>query len=323
MIKLGIIGTGRMGNIHAGALAEIENVQIAGVYDVKPEAAQAMHEKTGAKIYASADELAGAAEIDGLLICSPTYCHPEGIRTALKSKKAIFCEKPLCRTKGDADKLLAAGLESERPFAIGFVRRYMPKTLKVKEILDEGLLGKIRFCNVDLPFGVFKRMPGNWFTEFDFSGGVILDMLAHHMDLANWFFGQAKNVYAAGLLLDKTQPEPADYASSIVTYQSGVIVNLMCNWQRFGRSGEMMEIYGENGAVVMDGSDDITYYPKGGEKQLIQASAESGHLRQMKSFTGAICGKGTPTAGLQDGYNSLIAGLAMIESAKTQQVVEL
>ena len=68
-----------MGNSHAGILAKIANVQIAGVYDIKPEAAQAIHERYGARIYHSAEEMAESPEIAGLLICSPTYCHQEGV----------------------------------------------------------------------------------------------------------------------------------------------------------------------------------------------------------------------------------------------------
>ena len=323
MIRLGIIGAGRMGNTHAKQLATLEDVQIAGVYDIKPEAAQAMHETYGARIYNSATELTQSAEIDGVLTCSPTYCHKEGVDAALAADKAIFCEKPLCRTAEDAQELLAAGAISAKPFAVGFVRRHMAKTKGLKKLLDEGVLGRIRFCNVDLPLGMYRRMPGDWFADFNLCGGAILDMLAHHVDLANWFFGTPKTVYAAGLLLDKTQPEPADYVASVVTYESNVIVNFMCNWQRFGRSGEMMEIYGENGAVTMDGSENLTYYPKGKEKESIPLSGESGNLRQMRNFVATIRGDETLDATLEDGFNSLKVGLAMITSAETSTVVKL
>ncbi len=323
MIKLGLIGAGRMGNSHAGILAKIANVQIAGVYDIKPEAAQAIHERYGARIYHSAEEMAESPEIAGLLICSPTYCHQEGVKAALKAKKTIFCEKPLCRTKEDADELLAAGQKSTTPFTVGFVLRHMGKTKKLKELLDAGTIGRIRFCNVDLPLGIYRRMPGDWFADFNLCGGVILDMLAHHVDLANWFFGTPKRIYAAGLLMDPSQPEPADYVASVVTYQNGIIANFICNWQRFGRSGEMMEIYGDIGSLTIDGSDSLTYYPKGGEKQLIATSGESGPPQQMEDFIECVRGNRHPAVSLQDGYNSLIVGLAMIESIKKQKVMEL
>lgn len=322
-VNLGVIGAGRMGNAHANELAQLEGVKITGVYDIKSEAAAAMRERHGATIHQSAAQLAAAHAIDGVLVCSPTPCHKEGVDAALAAHKAIFCEKPLCRDTADAAKLLQAGEASGKPFAVGFVRRYMAKTLELKRLLDAGTIGKIRFCNVDLPLGCYKRLPGDWFANFDACGGVILDMLAHHIDLTNWFFGKPGRVYAASLMLDQSQPEPADYAAGVVTYQNGVICNFTSSWWRSGRSGELMEVYGDEGSLAMDGGDNLIHYPKGKETQLLPVTGEPGLKRQMQAFVAAIRDGSTPTATLRDGFNSLRVALAMIESAKSGNAVGL
>lgn len=336
MVKIGIIGAGRLGNVHASHLALMPDVKIAGVYDIKPEAAQAMHDKYGAKICKSATELAGSPDIDGVIVTSPTYCHLEGIKAAVAADKHVFCEKPLTRTLEDAKEALALLKGYPKLFTVGFVRRYMAKSLKVKQLLAEGLIGKVRYCNIDLPFGAYRRMYGDWFADFDKSGGVIVDMLAHHADLANWYFGEADSVYAAGMLLDRTQELPSDYAAAVVRYKNGVICNLMCAWQRFGRSNEQMEIYGEKGSLTMDGTDSIAFHPLGGEKRLIEvnvAADKAGGVEQVnvadgfqieaERFVKAVAGgsrEGMPTA--QDGFLSLALGIAMIKSAQTNQVVK-
>ncbi|MFA6715919.1 MAG: Gfo/Idh/MocA family oxidoreductase, partial [Victivallaceae bacterium] len=177
----------------------------------------------------------------------------------------------------------------------------------------------------------------DWFTDFNKCGGVIIDMLAHHVDLANWFFGEAQSVYAAGMLLDPAQELPSDYAAGIVKYKNGVICNLMCSWQRFGRSDEIMEIYGEKGALVMDGSDIITFYPLNGEKQSIdvgtaveaaegvkQVNTGNAFLIEAKHLIAAVNGesaKDMPT--IHDAFRSLEIGLAMIESARNNSVILL
>ncbi|MDD5727003.1 MAG: Gfo/Idh/MocA family oxidoreductase [Victivallales bacterium] len=336
-VKLGIIGAGRLGNVHAGNLAVIEDAEVAGVYDIKAEAAQAMYDKYRAKIYRSATELAGAADIDGIIITSPTYCHLEGIRAAVAANKPLFCEKPLTRTRTDAMKALTLLRDYSKVFSVGFVRRYMPKTQKIKQLLAEGLIGKIHYCNVDLPFGQYARKYGDWFTDFDKSGGVIIDMLAHHVDLTNWFFGEVRSVYAAGMLLDPAQTLPADYAAAVVKYENGVICNLMCAWQRFGRSNEMMEIYGEKGALVMDSSDIITWYRLDGKKETIDVGTtpETGEavknintgnafVVEAQSLVAAIRnGSAAGMPDIWDAFRSLELGLAMIESAKTNCVVPL
>ncbi|OQA84913.1 MAG: Inositol 2-dehydrogenase/D-chiro-inositol 3-dehydrogenase [Lentisphaerae bacterium ADurb.Bin242] len=334
MVKFGIIGAGRMGNTHASYLGTFDGAKIAAVYDPKPEAAQAMHDKYGAEICAGPEEVAAAA--DCVVVSSPTYCHQDGIRAAIGAGKVLFCEKPLCRDFTLADEMLQLGRNYSKLFAIGFVRRHMFKTIKFKELLEQNFLGKLHFCNVDLPLGAYKRMPGDWFTDFDKSGGVIIDMLAHHVDLANWFFGPAARVYAQSDMLDPSQPLPADHVASVVTYKNGVICNYMCNWQRFGRSAERMEIYGEKGALVMDGGANLTYYPSGGEKKEIQVGpvkADGAGVEEVNVADGYGCqmlnlfqymkgGKKVfPT--VEDGYNSLMVGKAMIESARTGNVVQM
>lgn len=73
---------------------------------------------------------------------------------------------------------------------------------------------------MDLPLGMYRREYGDWFTDFDKCGGVIVDMLAHHVDLANWFFGKPERVYADGMLLDPAQKEPSDMVDGIITYKT-------------------------------------------------------------------------------------------------------
>ena len=238
-----------------------------------------------------------------------------------------------------AEELLKLLRNYDKLFTVGFVRRHMAKSIRMKELLAEGLIGRIRYCNVDLTLGKYKRMPGDWFTDFDLCGGVIIDMLAHHIDLANWYFGSAKRVYADSLLLSRDQPLPADYAAAVIHYESGVICNMICSWQRFGRSTERMEIYGDRGALVMDGTGEITYFTPDGETkrinpeeelkkradgaQLEEVNVGSALLCQLNSITEVLKGKKRPLPTIQDAYDSLKISFAMIDSTRSGKAVEL
>lgn len=333
MVRYGIIGAGRLGNVHAASIAALENAQLGWVYDIDGEAASKMSLKYGAEICSSADELARRA--DAVIVSSPSDCHYEGIAAAVRAGKCVFTEKPLCRTGHEADMLKELLTGYAPVFGVGFVRRHMNKTLRMKEMLDSGKIGRVRFCNVDLPFGAYKRMYGDWFTDYRRSGGVILDMLAHHIDLANWFFGRPKRVFAQGLLLDASQKLPADYVSATVTYANGVIVNFMCSWQRFGRSNERMEIYGEEGALTMGSGNSLEWVglngesgnlaaeEKAGSPGVSNASTGNGFLAELTAFTDAVEKHQVFSPGLSEALSCYEVAQAMMKSAEENVMVEL
>ncbi|MDD4097682.1 MAG: Gfo/Idh/MocA family oxidoreductase [Lentisphaeria bacterium] len=326
MLNIGIVGLGRLGTSHANNLAAMPEARLTSVFDPKPEAAELGRDKYGMTAVASVQELVASPEVDAVCVASPTYCHAEAVLLALQAGKPVFCEKPICRTMAEAEQLLQAEASSKSRVAVGFVRRFHPSQHKLQQLLQDGLLGKLRFCNVDLVVGAFKRQPGDWFADFQLSGGVILDMLAHHLDLLNWGFGAPDHVYCEGLLMDPALPEPNDYASATLVYKNGVICNLLCGWQRFGRSANCYEIYGDNGSLTCTwGAKHLVYYPKNGEKQELayEATDESPYATEIKSWVARIAAGAPPEVTLQDGVNSLRIALAMITSSQEKRVVKL
>ncbi|MBQ7693872.1 MAG: Gfo/Idh/MocA family oxidoreductase, partial [Lentisphaeria bacterium] len=186
MLKVGIIGAGRMGNAHAGNLAKLKSAAVTAVYDINPAKSAAFKEKyPDVSVKNSLAELVGAPEVELIVITSPTYCHREGLLAAMAAGKPIFCEKPLCRTPEELKELAPLISNYKNLFAIGFVRRYSPGVVLMKKLIEEGKIGKIICSSVCCLFGGFRREWGDWFADYDKSGGVMLDMLAHHCDLQN------------------------------------------------------------------------------------------------------------------------------------------
>ena len=210
-LNIGIIGAGRMGNAHAENLAKLGNAAVTAVYDIDPAKAAAFVGKyPGVAVKNSAEELVNAPEVELIVITSPTYCHKEGLLPAMATGKPIFCEKPLCRTQEDFDELAPLISSYKNLFAIGFVRRYSPGVALMEKLLAEGRIGKIICASVCCIFGAFRREWGDWFADYDKSGGVMLDMLAHHCDLQNKFIGQPVSVYAQALRLPTALETPSE-----------------------------------------------------------------------------------------------------------------
>lgn len=325
-IRIGLIGAGRMGaTTHAPAIATRQDVSITAVYDPQPAAAQAVKDKYNAAMCASAVELAGRADVDAVMVCSPTYAHIEGIRAAAKTGKPIFCEKPLCRSLAEADEILALLKGYRAPVTVGFVRRHGVGQQKFHEIVASGVLGTLRSATADMTFGAFKRLDGDWFADFPRSGGMALDMFIHHFDLFNWSFGLPRRVYAQGTLLSRSQPEPADYISGTMTFRNGVICNLSGGWLRFGRSNNFMEVYGDNGCVSYKwGVPEVVVNLKG-QEPIVYKTPDPLPVFQAEDnvWLDAVLGQGKVKVTVEDGVNAVKVALALIESAQSNRVIEL
>ncbi len=335
MVRIGIIGAGRMGNCHAGNLAKLKNACLSAVYDINPEKTAAFVKTyPTAKICKSAKELVESPDVDLVVITSPTYCHPEGIKLAMATDKPIFCEKPLCRTEADLKKLIPMIRNYKNMFAIGFVRRYSAGAIMMKKMLEEGKLGKLICGSIQCTFGGFKREWGDWFADYEKSGGVMLDMLAHHCDLQNCFIGQPESIYAKALMLDKKSPKPYDYVSATAVFKNGYFSNMECSWLRSGPGDTYMVVHGEKGSLKLSDREGLLFYEPGKEPEKIKLddAAITGHLQEtvggdmyaneMSVIVDCVENHKKPYAVGEDGIAAMKFCLGMIKSAETGKVVK-
>ena len=335
MLKIGIIGAGRMGNAHAANLATLNNVKLSTVYDIDPEKSKAFVEKyPDVKILASAEEVCNSPETELIIITSPTFCHKEALLVAMATGKPIFCEKPLCRSREDLEELAPMIRNYKNMFAIGFVRRYSPSSMLLAKLIKEDKIGKLIGSSVTCTFGGFSRQWGDWFADFDKSGGVTLDMLAHHCDLQNLFFGKPAAVYAQAFCLRKTDALPKDYVSATLSYADGCICNMECSWLRAAPSESFMTVYGEKGSLKYSDADGLTFYDIGGAASKIEV--DEGILGPLQDkITGgmyateiahivdcALNPEIKPYAGAEEAIAAMEVCLAMLKSAETGESVK-
>ena len=333
MLKVGIIGTGRMGNAHAESLSKLPEVKLSEIYDVNPEKSEAFLKKfPSVSIMKSAEELVNSPEVELIIITSPTYCHKEGLLPALKTGKPIFCEKPLCRTREDLNELVPLIRNYKNLFAIGYVRRYSPSVIMLKKLIREGKIGKLICGTVCCLFGAYRREWGDWFADYDKSGGVMLDMLAHHCDLQNYIAGQPVSVYAQAFRLPKNLEHPRDYVSCTAVFEGNYISNMECSWLRGGPSDSSMTIYGEKGALKVSDKNGLFFYDIGGVETKIdvddgilgplQQKITGGmYATEMAAIVDCVINHKKPFAGAEDAINAMNFCLGMMESAETGKVV--
>ncbi|OGV67726.1 MAG: hypothetical protein A3K19_10835 [Lentisphaerae bacterium RIFOXYB12_FULL_65_16] len=329
MVRIGIIGNGRMGKVHAEALEKLaDRATVAGCVDTNPTTAQAFAARFKTRVYVSTSELVADSNVDAVVIATPTPTHAEIALAALKSGKHVFCEKPLARTLAQGKALLAAAQASKRVFSLGFVRRQSWGCQELRRLLQQGKIGTPRIVRVHLLLTVFKRQWGDWFADFAASGGATLDMLAHHYDLLNWYFGNVSRVSAEGWLMNRSFAEPMDYISGSLRFESGLIGHFECGWLRFGTGSDQLEIHGEKGLLRFEWGrpNAITFIAGDGSTEEIPRPAECADaffVSQMQDFAASITDGRAPCAGIADGWASLQVCLGAIAAAEQGRVVSL
>lgn len=194
-IQIGLIGAGRMGNVHASILAHhLADAQLVAIADVDAERARSVAQRLGVpRHYSDYRELL-ASDIDACVIATPSHTHEELVHAALLARLPVFCEKPLTLTPATSAALSALAADTGVPLQVGFNYRYHPAYKAARTALLAGEIGK------PLLFKALQRdelMPSPAFCRPESSGGILVDMGIHEFDLMRWFFeDEVREVYA-------------------------------------------------------------------------------------------------------------------------------
>ncbi len=192
MIKIGLIGCGFMGTMHANCYNAIDGVQVVAVADVRRDKAEALAALSDAKIYATGMELIENETLDAIDICLPTYLHASHAEAAMRKCKNVFIEKPVALTVKECERLLKVQKETGAGVQVGQVIRFWDEYVWLKDLIDSKNYGEVQNA-------AFRRMSPrpdgweHWFLDSDKSGGAALDLHIHDVDYMLYVFGEPKS----------------------------------------------------------------------------------------------------------------------------------
>src|SRR6266550_2314417 len=146
-IRLGIVGTGRIGRVHAAAYARVAHGRLVACTDAVSERAEEFARDFGLELCPDFDSLLRRADIDGVLIATPNWLHAEMTIAALRAGKHVFCQKPMALTLDEADTVVSAASNGEHVLQFGFMLRFTPPLPHAHALIAEGTLGKIVATN--------------------------------------------------------------------------------------------------------------------------------------------------------------------------------
>lgn len=239
-IKIGLVGFGRLGAIHAKNINDSANAVLHAVCDINPDALKQANDEYGVQIFDNLDEFL-ELPLDGVVVSTSTSEHLENIRKIASKGVAIFSEKPIGLTLEATDKILGILAHSKIPFQIGFQRRWDPRYKELKRIIHSGKIGRPVLMK---SYGRDSNgsSPAKW--GLDKNGGLFLNAAIHDYDLARFIFEkEVSKLTASGAAIvykDLEKVHDIDTCSTSLFLEDGCMA--ITEWSRYATYGYDIEL---------------------------------------------------------------------------------
>jgi len=331
-VRIGIIGAGRISHVMCAAHAQVPESKLQGVFDIVGEAAERLARKFDIPCrYDSYQEMLASDEIDAVLVCTPTFLHEQIVVDAAQAGKHVFCQKPMALTLEQCERMNRAAEENGVILQVGFMIRFTPPFVEVKERLDSGEIGDV----IAIRSAVFGWEPtAEWFYDPNKGGGLLIDTIIHTFDLYRWYAGEVATVYADGgaYVFDGARKHGTpDNVMCALKFRSGAMGSIYGSWSS-GYGDKTLEIYGTEGSFFID-----LMQAQGG-RAFVKKNAQSpqagggwnnlgvlwkfGYQQEARHFTHSILGRVEPQATGQDAVEAQKLAMLADLSIRTSKLIE-
>ncbi|KKK39886.1 dehydrogenase [Mesobacillus campisalis] len=328
MQKILLIGAGTMGMEHASSYNSMENVQLAGIVDIRKERAAQLTGQHDAKIFPTMEEaLENLEQVDVIDICVPTFLHKEYVMKAADYGIDVICEKPLAYSLEDAKEMINYCDQKNVRLFVGHVVRFFPQYSKARELVLSGTIGDIGVVRTRRG-GNFPAGWSDWYADNTKSGGIILDLIIHDFDFLRWTFGEVERVFAKGLT--DRNIEHLDYALVTLVFKSGVIAHVEGTWAHQTFSSQF-EFAGKSGIIEYDSLKEEPVLLSIRQPQEEEAGVpvpqsplkKSPYQTELEHFLQCLRKDERPIVTAEDAYKAMEISAAAIHSLKTGLPVTL
>jgi predicted dehydrogenase len=257
MVKVGLIGAGKMGISHLSILGAHPEVEVVGVSDTSKMVLDVFKKYTSFKGYTDYKEMVDREKPEAVFVAVPTKFHSVMIKDLLQRDKHVFAEKPFCLTADEGKDLVALASQKKLVNQVGYHNRFIGTFNEVKKIVDGGFLGEI-FHFTGEAYGpvVVKPKQNNWRANASEGGGCLMDYASHVIDLIHYILGPVARVKGS-LLKSFYSKQVEDAVFSLLELQSNVSGVLQVNWsdETYRKMSTSITIIGSKGKVVCDANE--------------------------------------------------------------------
>lgn len=323
-LRIGIIGAGRIGKLHANNLvSRVKNAELTAISDVYEPAAKDLAEKLGvANYYSDYHKILEDPTIDAVFICSSTDTHSPISIEAAQAGKHIFCEKPIDHDLDKIKKVLDEVKKAGVKYQVGFNRRFDRNFSHVHDVVKNGGIGDVQIVKVT------SRDPeAPPLSYVKVSGGIFVDMTIHDFDMVRYLSGsEVTEVSAFGACL--VNPEIAkagDVDTCIITlrFANGALGVIDNSRQAVYGYDQRIEVFGSKGCITADNEtpNNTTYYTADGvmkEKPLwfFLERYNDAFIAEENAFVEACLNNTDTAVGAFDGLQPVLIAIAAKESCE-------
>ncbi len=253
MIKIGVVGLGKMGISHLSIVNSHPLTDVV-VCDSSRIILDGIGKYTRLRTYRDFDQMLEKEAPEGVIIATPSRLHETMVRKALERDVHVFCEKPFCLDAADSEALSRLATERGLINQVGYHYRYVGAYQEMKRLVDAGAIGTVTHVLAEAYGPVVLRPKGStWRTQRLEGGGCLYDYAAHPINLLNWYFGTPSDV--SGTVLNSIfSADTDDEVYSTFIYPSGMSAQLSVNWsdESHRKMSTKMTLTGSRGRIYAD-----------------------------------------------------------------------
>jgi predicted dehydrogenase len=248
VVRFGLVGAGEIGRLRAAALRHVPGCRLEAVADADSERAATVANSASTQSFDDYRRMFGESPLDAVVVSTPPHLHEEIALAAFQAGKHVLCEKPLAPTVEACRRILEAARRHGRSLATGFNQRYFPAIQFVKQILDRGDIGRVRYVKAyggHSGLGEFRQA---W--EHDsriIGGGTLMDNGIHLIDHVRFLLGDIEEVFGFASSEIWSLNGSEDNGFALLRGENGKIATLHSSWSEWRGYRFWIEAYGDRG----------------------------------------------------------------------------
>lgn len=313
--RVGLIGAGGVAQRHARVLSGFDDVQVVGVTDVTPAAAQSLAAEYGASAFPHLEALL-AEGLDAAYVCIPPFAHGPAERAVIEAGVPLFVEKPIALDLSSAEETATLITERGLLTSVGHHWRYLAVVEQARALLQGRAIRLVTGSWLD------KVPPVAWWPLRERSGGPIIEQAAHVLDLARYLAGEVVEVTAAGNSSPPAEGADVDSATAAtLRFASGAVGTLAATCVLGWKERAGLEIYADGLALALSETGLVVRTPDG--VRTVDSDPESARIAVDRAFIDAVRGDGSDIrVTYAEALRTHALAVAVAEAAASGRAVE-